>query len=182
MPFTRLCLHPSSAAAPAIAIEAVAVALRAGAVSFRYRVHGDVARIRLPPTGSSARTDELWRHTCFEAFVGSKSSGRYVELNFAPSTAWAAYTFDGYRLGLQRLDMGAPTIDCRVADGSIALEATVQMPFTAPDSAIGLAAVIEDVAGMIGYWALTHPRAKPDFHAAAGWTGELEGPHIGERE
>ena len=31
---------------------------------------------------------------------------------------------------------------------------------------LGLAAVIEDRAGVLSYWALKHPVEKPDFHHA----------------
>jgi len=38
-------------------------------------------RLRVP--------DELWQHTCFEAFIGTSSGAGYYEFNFAPSTQWA---------------------------------------------------------------------------------------------
>jgi hypothetical protein len=171
MRFASLICHPSSAAAPAITIEAIALIIATGAVSFRYRVRGDIRRIHMPAAGPTLRTDELWRHTCFEAFVKPKNEERYVELNFAPSSAWAAYSFDGYRLGMQPLPtIETPTIHCRGDGDSITLEATVRMGSLRSDSAIGLSAVIEDVEGEVSFWALTHPRAKPDFHDSTGWT------------
>ena len=98
MEFLRLTCHPANPAPPAIEIEAIALTLATGAVSFRYRVQGDIHRVRLPQPGPPNRTDELWRHTCFEAFVTPRGAERYYELNFAPSTAWAAYAFER-RLG-----------------------------------------------------------------------------------
>ena len=40
---------------------------------------------------------------------------------------------------------------------------------------IGLTAVVEDRAGGRAYFALEHPRAKPDFHDAAAFTVLLDG-------
>jgi len=175
MPFLRLIRHPSSAAAPVIEIEASASILAAGAVSFRYRVRGDVRHIRLPPASPQLRADELWRHTCFEAFVKPDGSDRYVELNFAPSGAWAAYSFASYRCGMEPLPaIETPNIQCRADDASLTLEATASIGSPHFDAALGLAAVIEDVDGNLSYWALAHPRARPDFHDSAAWTGEFE--------
>ena len=54
-----------------------------------------------------ARTDELWRSTCFELFLRFDDDERYVEFNFSPSTRWAAYAFDGYREGMAELPLAA---------------------------------------------------------------------------
>ena len=40
---------------------------------------------------------------------------------------------------------------------------------------VGLTAVVEDRAGACGYYALEHPRDKPDFHDAAGFIVSLDG-------
>jgi hypothetical protein len=58
----------------------------------------------------ASRTDELWKQTCFEAFVGSPAEESYFEFNFSPSTQWAAYGFDSYRAGMRDVDIEAPTI------------------------------------------------------------------------
>jgi hypothetical protein len=39
---------------------------------------------------------------------------------------------------------------------------------------LGLAAVIEDKAQVLSYWALKHPAEKPDFHHADGFVIELD--------
>jgi hypothetical protein len=175
MRFFSLIRHPASGAAPTIEIDAIALILATDVVSFRYRVRGDVRRIRVPRVGPAFRTDELWRRTCFEAFVKPKGQDRYVELNFAPSTEWAGYSFPSYRLGREPLPaIAAPTIECRVDGDSIALEATVRTSSLCFDSAIGLSAVIEDVDGNVSYWALAHPRAQADFHDSTGWTSAFQ--------
>lgn len=174
MDFYRLECHPNSAAAPAIEVEATALILATDSLSFRYRVRGAIEQIRIPAPGPKSRLDELWRHTCFEAFVKPRGAERYFEFNFAPSSAWAAYSFDSYRLGMEPLaGMKPPAIKYRAHDDTLTLEATINMKSLRFDSAVGLAAVIEHVDGAISYWALTHPRPKADFHDATGWTGAL---------
>ena len=39
---------------------------------------------------------------------------------------------------------------------------------------LGLAAVIEDKAQVLSYWALKHPAEKPDFHHAGSFVVELD--------
>src|SRR5205085_7961920 len=48
------------------------------------------------PAGEPARTDELWRTTCFEAFLRPMGEESYTEWNFATSSTWASYQFTGY--------------------------------------------------------------------------------------
>src|SRR5579864_8938224 len=74
----------------------------------RYVLTGAIAGLAVP-----RRTDELWRHTCFEAFLQPEPGSAYVELNFAPSTQWAAYRFTGYRKGMTPADFAAPRIEDR---------------------------------------------------------------------
>jgi hypothetical protein len=164
--------HPDSPALPAIQIEAEVLQPRASQVVLRYVVTGSVGDILLPPIVASARGDELWRHTCFEAFVATAVGTAYYEFNFAPSTQWAAYRFEGYRTGM-RLAQGiaAPDIETRSAAGSYTLQATLtvdRLPDLPPDAAwrVGLSALIEDTRGEMSYWALAHPPGKPDFHHA----------------
>ena len=178
MRFASLVRHPSSSAtAPAIEIEAAALLLHTGALEIRYRVRGDVGRIRLPAIRRpAARADELWRHTCFEAFVKPRDSDRYLELNFSPSHAWAAYSFDGYRHGMQPTAeiIEAPAIACRAERRSLTLSASLHLGSPRSDDAVGLSAVIEDQDGNVTYWALAHPRTQPDFHDSAAWTGAFQ--------
>ena len=39
---------------------------------------------------------------------------------------------------------------------------------------LGASAVIETRDGVLSYWALPHPAARPDFHAAGGFTLRLD--------
>src|SRR5574341_2585937 len=97
-----------------------------GALAFIYVLKGDLDRLRIPPPGPRRRTDELWRHTCFEAFVGVKGVAAYREFNFAPSGEWAVYAFQRYRTDGQFVDEGpAPQIAMRATSDSLELRALV---------------------------------------------------------
>src|SRR5215510_4047227 len=88
-----LQLHADSRGAAVARIEVDVVRPGPGSLLLSYVVHGDIGGLRLPPVTAAARGDELWRQTCFEAFVGTAAGAPYYEFNFAPSTRWAAYRF-----------------------------------------------------------------------------------------
>ncbi|MGH6840832.1 MAG: hypothetical protein ACREDV_01890, partial [Methylocella sp.] len=60
----------------------------AGGLVLSYLVTGSIGDLRIPAAAAAVRTDELWRHTCFEAFVRTSPGAGYCEFNFAPSTQW----------------------------------------------------------------------------------------------
>lgn len=151
----------------------------------RYTLHADLRALRLPPARSPRLADGLWRHTCFEAFVGMPSDDGYHEFNFAPSGEWAAYGFQAER---QR----DPIVDDRLArlglmparrqDGEV-LTLDVSLPLAALPRRVagapwrlGLTAVIETRDGRLSYWALRHPAAQPDFHHPGGWIASVCAP------
>ena len=135
-----------------------------------YVVEGNIGELRLPPAAAPARGDELWQHTCLEAFVGAAAGGAYYELNFSPSTRWAAYRFSSPRDGMRvATEIGAPRIEVQPAPGCWTLRTVLKLDeLTAlpRDAAwrLGLAAITEDTRGGKSYWALAHPPGKPDFH------------------
>jgi hypothetical protein len=159
-----LKLHPESRCEAVTAIE-VEVGRTGERLSLRYVLSGDLAEIVLPAAAASPeRADELWRRTCFEAFVRPAGSEGYVELNFAPSTQWAAYRFDRYREGMRAAE-AAPAIEVVRGPDRLALTAAVEL--AAPgDWDFGLSAVIEEAGGRISYWAAAHPPGRADFHHA----------------
>ncbi|MDH5556301.1 MAG: DOMON-like domain-containing protein [Alphaproteobacteria bacterium] len=163
----------------ATGVEAEAARPGSDSLLLRFIVTGVIADLFLPPATATERTDELWRHTCFEAFVRAGPGTAYYEFNFAPSTQWAAYRFDGYRCGMSVAStMGAPRIEVRSDGGSYELQASLaldHLPDLPRDAAwrLGLSAVIEEADGNISYWALAHPPGKPDFHHSDCFTLEL---------
>ena len=143
-------------------------------------VEGDIGSLSLPPLAAPEQRDELWRHTCFEAFVRAGEGG-YHEFNFAPSQQWAAYRFDAYRSGLTTLvGVEAPHIQPH-ADGAayllnVSLDLSRVQELQASPWRLGVSAVIEDTDGRISYWALAHPPGKPDFHHPDSFVLELPPP------
>src|SRR5437868_3932567 len=102
-----LKLHPDSHCDAATQID-VAIARSGGRLELQYVVTGAIGDLRLPPPAAPVRTAELWQHTCFEAFIRGYAGGEYYECNFAASTRWAAYRFDGYRSGMAAADIVDP--------------------------------------------------------------------------
>lgn len=170
-------LHPHpSAPAPALRVLAW-IADAAGGLAVRYRIEGDVAGLRIPAPRPPAPKDGLWAHTCFELFVGDAGAARYREFNFSPSGEWAAYDFRGYRERDLGQELATDTEPPRIATTSGAARLDVEAfvparrlpPAAAATLRIGLTAVIETVDGDLSYWALHHPRARPDFHDRNGF-------------
>src|SRR5450759_5354325 len=81
-----LILHPDSRCFAVAKIEVGGARPRADSLVLSYIVTGKMSNVRMPPAMAAARSDELWRHTCFEAFVRASSGAEYYEFNFAPST------------------------------------------------------------------------------------------------
>jgi hypothetical protein len=169
----RLTLHPDSVcgAVTAIAVDVV----RAGDVlGLRYLVTGRIAAIALPPPAPSRHTDDLWQHTCFEAFL-TDTRGGYVELNVSPSTAWAGYRFRGYRTGREIAVLPPPRIEVETGADRLALRVALRLNRGARRR-LALSAVIEETDGTKSYWALRHPPGAPDFHHADCFALDLPPP------
>lgn len=138
-------------------------------LGLRYFVFGPLDQLVLPPaTEAPARRDELWKSTCFEAFVRGEGEG-YLELNFAPSGDWAAYSFTGYREGMADAPVTSPR-GTWMSGGVMAAE--VELPLQGPWQ-LAITAVIEERDGTKSYWSSEHGPGKPDFHAEAGFVVEL---------
>jgi hypothetical protein len=172
--------HRSGAAQAAVRGVTARVELAsAGTLRFEYRLSGELAQVAIPARVASQRAERLWEHTCFEAFVAPGVGPRYYELNFSPSSEWAAYEFDGYRQAMRPLALaGAPQI--AIAETACELRVTASAAIVGLAGAawpwrVGLTAVIEDRAGGRAYFALRHPRDNPDFHDAAGFAVSLDG-------
>lgn len=174
-----LKLHADSHCAPLRQVEVDVARHRAGGLVLRYVVSGRVDELALPVVTGPARTDELWRHTCFEAFIRPSPGDAYYEFNFAPSTQWAAYRFDSYRTGMRAAgEIGAPRIEIERVAEHFTLQATLQWDESselgrAATWRLGLSAVLEEADGGKSYWALAHPPGKPDFHCADCFALEL---------
>lgn len=161
--------HPDH---PPLAVRGVEVAVRGGgdAVTLEYRVTGG-ERVAWPASAAPVRADDLWRTTCFELFLRFDDDERYVEFNFAPSTRWAAYAFDGYRDGMAALDMAVAPRIVAVANGVDVACDLSGLPHG--DLAMALTAVIEEEGCVRSFWSLAHPQGAPDFHHPACFAARL---------
>ena len=175
----QLRLHPDSRSLAVTSIDVEITRPCAGSMKLSYIVTGQISSIRMPPAATSARSDGLWRHTCFEAFARASFEAGYHELNFSPSGQWAAYFFRSYRNGMRVADeITDVPIKVRSSPDSYTLQAWLDLDrFTGLSRdhswRIGLSAVIEDANGGMSYWALAHPPGKPDFHHADGFACEF---------
>ena len=165
----RLVPHPEAGSA---AIQSVEVEVVRGkdAVLLRYSVES-AGTLFLPAHGRE-RSDNLWQGTCFELFVKPESRG-YVEFNFAPLSAWNAYSFVDWRMGKRPYQ---PDVEPRIADsrtdsrkdefpGRYQMDAIISPDvLSLAPAAVSLAAILQEENGKMSYWALAHPLGDPNFH------------------
>ena len=185
--------HPDTPCGPLTGIAVEVARVRPLKLQLRYVLLGNVRKVRLrlrEPGGGG----ELWRHTCFEAFVRVGDDEDYLEFNIAPSGDWAAYQFQRYREGMAPAKgVGASLLDAQSRMGPLApdrkallkdggfdtlerfepsfFSLKAELSFSnamgravAEPWHVGLSTVVEERNGRISYWALAHPPGKPDFH------------------
>lgn len=167
--------HPATPCAAITAIGVEVMIPHAGAIVLRYVATGDIGLLRLPPPAAPTRTDELWKTTCFEAFVKPGEGAGYYEVNVAPSTQWAAYSFTAYREGMAPAEIATPYTNVQVHGDRFEMLVSLDLSTLPMKQAwwLGLSAVIEETNGTKSYWALAHPPGKPDFHHADCFALEL---------
>jgi hypothetical protein len=174
-----LVAHPTTGSTPVRSIAARVRFDRAAGLTLRYHLEGELDALSLPGAGVVERSDRLWEHTCFEAFVGSEASGRYLEFNLAPSRRWAAYAFSDYRQRDEAWTSPAPTIGVDRHGAAFELHARIPLEAFRPlcpsrTLRLGLTAVVEAQDGALTYWALAHPPGRPDFHHADAFVLALD--------
>jgi hypothetical protein len=165
----RLVPHPQMGAKGVQSVE-VEVIRATNTILLMYSVEPAVTL--LLPAYERERRDNLWHGTCFELFVKPESRG-YVEFNFAPLSAWNAYSFVDWRMGRRAYQPNAePSIVDSRTDGRkesfparYELDVVISPDFLelAPASA-SLTAIIQEEDGTMSYWALAHPPGEPNFH------------------
>jgi hypothetical protein len=174
-----LSLHPANRAPAVSGVEAVVERLAGGVLALRYRLAGDIRLLAIPAPSASVRADELWRRTCFEAFVRAGEGPAYCELNFSPSSRWAAYRFSGERTGMAPAEVPAVAAACAATGEAVELTASVDLSRALPTTGpwrLGLSAVVEAADGTLSHWALAHPAGRPDFHHPGSFVLELTEP------
>ena len=194
-----LILHPDSTCDPVRALYVEVQRLAPRRLIARYVLEGDIGHIRFGWHVHRQRRDELWRRTCFEAFIQVEGQSDYLEFNLS-TEGWNCYHFDEDREGMTEAKIAEPQIETSrqekpVPPGTRAhmtdldtLDA-YQAPFLMLQAHLelerraelwldrpwhlGLSAVIEENTGRKSYWALKHPDGPPDFHRADCFTLEL---------
>ncbi|MES2856414.1 MAG: DOMON-like domain-containing protein [Bdellovibrionota bacterium] len=154
-------------------------------IHFTFELSGQIGPVVIPemkPKADRTRTDELWRKTCFELFLGNPNTEYYVEINVSPNGDWNAYYFDSYRAGMR------PVTDAKIdlevdstSSASYILRGSLQSlqdgelgtVFSRSLIEVSATAVIERAGSETQYWAVKHAGAKPDFHLRPSFTIQL---------
>ncbi len=175
-----LICHPATQAGLPLDVS-VSVSLNHDGLRLVYTVSGDTAGLRIPPSTEPGPADGLWQHTCLEAFVAAQGDMGYREFNFSPSGQWAAYRFAGERQRAVANEGPSvpPAMQSIVTPTQLTLDVhlpRVALPSPAELFHFALNAVIEEHDGRLSYWALQHPKERPDFHHPAGRTLRLALP------
>jgi hypothetical protein len=174
----KLTPHPDTPQSTLTDIEVTATFTTTGDLTLSYALAADLGHLRIPKTTKPARANDLWRHTCFEAFIQGDDAPAYREFNFAPSGQWQAYAFTDYRQGGLMEPAPVPTLERTQTDNRLKLTCT--LPAAAlPEGRqvrLGLTAVMEAADGSLSYWSLRHPPGKPDFHHTHGFVVILDRP------
>src|SRR3974390_267616 len=123
-----LRLHPDSRCLTSIRVAVDVARPRAGSLTLSYFVTGRIDDLRLPSVTASVRADELWQHTCFEAFVQAPPGPAYYELNFSPSPQWAEHRLAGPGVGRRRaVQKGARRVEVQLGPASYTLRSSLDL-------------------------------------------------------
>lgn len=134
-----------------------------------FRLSGQLDKLVIPPKAQASRfRDELWKHTCFEAFLQDANSSAYWEFNFSPSRDWAIYRFKNYRekVAVEELDAIELVIQQERYPRDLIMKIDLKPKELFQVGRVGLTTVLEHKDARMSYWALAHVREKPDFHAS----------------
>ncbi len=165
--------------APDLLLSAEFIWREEGILELSYNIrpaqrYGDLLDLALPSSEpkfdltSGQRLDDLWKHSCFEAFLGLPGSEKYWELNLSPSGDWNLYSFETYRRGGKTSrEATSPLVRVRRKRRDFRCDVILNLRPWWPVEALpelGLTMVLEDNKGRLSYWALSHPGEVADFH------------------
>lgn len=173
----QLRCHPARMSSGVSAVDVRVALTEDGLLTAVYTLSGSLDGLRLPAPAAPARRDGLWQETCAELFIRVPGADEaYLEFNFAPSTSWAAYHFDGYRSGMNALDVAAPIIKTESSNGVIEVTVAMTLPaaWQLPALQVGTSVVVSEKDDNMSYWAIAHPPGKPDFHHRDCFALDLE--------
>ncbi len=142
-------------------------------LSIEFHLSGQMNKINCPPPqGVQQRLDQLWKHTCFEAFFSWDDNIFYWELNVSPTGDWNLYYFDDYRSGqmsekrIENIPFKLNEFNLNSYKNRIIIDLSKIIPETkvAQELQLSLTAVLENKDLSKTYWATDHLGEKPDFH------------------
>ncbi|MFV0370769.1 MAG: DOMON-like domain-containing protein [Azonexus sp.] len=167
--------HPDDTPPPDLAVGVQAARTPTGDLRLIYRIQGAQHLLVPPPSPAPGPRDNLWQHTCCEAFIGAArdtTDAAYLEFNFSPSGDWAAYEFTAYRERNARWQTSAaPHIGTGQSAAGFLLTAEIPRALLpAAPWRLGLTFVAEAQDAGKSHWALAHAASRPDFHLAASFT------------
>ena len=158
-----LVLHPDCASGPFTSVTADLVPTPLGCLA-EFRLHGDISAIKGPMQAVPVREDFLWKTTCFEIFWQPDGGSWYREFNLSPSSKWACYDFDDFRLNSRDGPVEAIAVACAHNEAELVLRASISAEL--PDPAqVALNGIVEDLDGNIQFWALAFQEGKAEFHS-----------------
>lgn len=160
----KLVLHPSCRPGPITSVTAAIHPAPRGCRA-KFAFSGEISRIKVPILAPSERMDNLWKTTCFEIFWQPHGGSYYREFNLSPSSRWACYDFDDFRLNSRDAPVEAISISSSHDDAMLELEAEIASALPLPAD-VALNAIVENMDGNIQFWALAFEQGKPEFHSA----------------
>ena len=144
-------------------------------LTLQYSLIGNHTTLILPSSKKSPSHKEgLYRHTCFEAFVGGGKTDKYTEFNFSPSGDWCAIFFDNYRKPSNQQGVEKPNklllSPLTLTENSLNLKVVIDLSaLKTPPLKLGLSTVLEHSDNSLSYWSLSHGNEKADFHNSEHW-------------
>lgn len=171
---SHLICHPTTRSNNPYTLTVIAECKANGNIHLEYQLLGDIESLIIPPIATPVATDNLWQHTCFEAFIAVADAPYYHELNFSPSSQWAAYAFSQTRIRYPWVTAKTPLIECTHTHERLNLSVIIKPCHLPPNDStkplvLGLSAVLESQTRACSYWALNHPAPMPDFHDREGF-------------
>ncbi len=152
-----------------------------------FVLKADLREIKIPePVDKPSRADNLWEHTCFEAFISLENASEYLEVNLSPSGSWNIYEFKSYRGS--RIE--AEQLSCKplVLRSKTNFNVQIEVDLSSigwiknskkdVDLLLGLTGVVELKNSIKSYCALTHKSEKPDFHRKESFILRLKNPAV----
>lgn len=164
-------------ATPDIQIIAAIESTQVGILQVGFWVNDPNQRIIWPATlAKLSRQDFLWRHSCFELFIGVKNHDLYREINLSRSNAWQAYQFEEYRYPEDSPPQQASDIELISLNNTrFGITAVLDInPFLhqhnlkMKDLFIGTTSVINTATKPL-LFAMQHSTVPPDFHNKRDW-------------